>query len=100
MRGKKENNGAPAPRLNNQEVLGQILPWPQVLPRRQETSQQQIPIRPAPMEGVERINAIMANPQQRAGFPPRNPYTMDVDRRENRNCYTCDVIRRESMDRL
>jgi len=29
----------------------------------------------------------MANPQQRAGFPPRNPYAMDVDRRENRNCY-------------
>ena len=26
LRGKKENNGAPAPRLNNQEALGQILP--------------------------------------------------------------------------
>ena len=42
------------------------------------------------MEGVERTNMIMANPQQRAGFPPRNPYTMDVNRRENRNCYTCE----------
>jgi len=31
----------------------------------------------------------MAIPQQRAGFPQRNPYTMDVDRRENRNCYAC-----------
>jgi len=26
LRGKKENNGAPAPRLNNQEVFGQSLP--------------------------------------------------------------------------
>jgi len=42
---------------------------------------------PALMEGVERINAAMVNPQQRAGFPQRNPYVMDIDRRENRNCY-------------
>jgi len=41
------------------------------------------------MEGVERTNTAMATPQQRAGFPPRNPYAMDVDRRENRNCYAC-----------
>jgi len=41
------------------------------------------------MEGVERTNAVMVNPQQRAGFPPRNSYAMDVDKRENRNCYTC-----------
>jgi len=41
------------------------------------------------MEGVERTNAVMATPQQRAGFPQRNPYAMDVDRRENQNCYTC-----------
>ena len=27
--------------------------------------------------------------QQGAGFSPRNPYAMDVDRRENRNCYAC-----------
>ena len=40
------------------------------------------------MEEVERMNVIMAWPQQQgAGF--RNPYTMDVDRRENRNCYSC-----------
>ena len=31
----------------------------------------------------------MANPQQRAGFPQKNPYAIDMDRRENRNCYTC-----------
>ena len=39
LRGEKETNGAPAPRLNNQEVPGQALPWPQIWPRRQETSQ-------------------------------------------------------------
>jgi len=32
----------------------------------------------------------MANSQQRVGFPPRNLYAMDVDRRENRNCYVCE----------
>jgi len=30
LKGKKENNGAPAPRLNNQEAFEQSLPWPQV----------------------------------------------------------------------
>ena len=45
--------------------------------------------RPAPIEGVEKTNVIMANLQQRAGFPPRNSYAMDVDKRENRNCYAC-----------
>jgi len=34
LREKKENNRAPAPRLNNREAFGQSLPWPQVWPRR------------------------------------------------------------------
>jgi len=51
--------------------------------------QQQIPTELAPMEGVERTNAVMMNSQQRAGFPQRNLYSMDVDRRMNRNCYVC-----------
>jgi len=89
LRGKKETNGAPTPRLNQQGVLGQSLPWPQVWPRRQELPQQWVPTEPALMEGIERTNAAMATPQQRAGFPQRNPYAMDVDRRENRNCYAC-----------
>ena len=50
-------------------------------------SQQQVPTGPAPIEGAERTNTIMVNPQQRVGFLPRNPYTMDVDQ-GNRNCYT------------
>ena len=60
LRGKKETNGAPAPRLNNQGALGQSLLRPQVWPRRQETPQQQVPIGPTPMEGVERTNVVMA----------------------------------------
>ena len=65
------------------------MPWPQVWPRRQETPQQRVPTGPAPMEGMKRTNAAMATPQQRTGFPQKNPYTMDVNRRENRNCYAC-----------
>jgi len=87
LRGKKDTNGALTPRLNQQGALGQSLPWPQVWPRRQELPQQQILTGPAPMEGVERMNAAIATPQQRAGFPQRNPYAMDVNRRENQNCY-------------
>jgi len=90
LRGKKENNRAPASRLNNREAFGQSLPWPQVWPRRQELPQQWVLIGPAPMEGVERTNATMARPQQQgAGFPQRNPYAMDVHRRGNQNCYAC-----------
>jgi len=45
---------------------------------------------PAPMEGVERTNVAMTRPhQQGAGFPQRNLYAMDVDKRENRNYYAC-----------
>jgi len=39
LRGKKETNGAPAPRSNQQGALGQSLPWPQIWPRRQELPQ-------------------------------------------------------------
>ena len=66
------------------------MPWPQVWPRRQELPQQQVPIGPAPMEGVERTNVAMTKPQQQgAEFSQRNPYAMDIDRRENRSCYAC-----------
>ena len=89
MRGKKDNNGVLAPKLNQQEAPWQILPRPQVWLRRQELPQQWVPVGPAPMEGVERTNATVVTSQQRAGFPQRNPYAMDVDRRENRTCFAC-----------
>jgi len=44
---------------------------------------------PAPMEGVERTDTVIIYPQQRVGGTQRNPYAMNVDRRENRNCYNC-----------
>jgi len=44
----------------------------------------------APIEGVERTNVVMVRPQQQGtGFPQKNPYAMNVNRRENRNCYAC-----------
>jgi len=89
LRGKKETNRIPTPRLNQQGALGQSLPQPQIWSRRQETLQQQVPTGPAPMEGVERTNAAVATPQQRAGFPQRNPYAIDVDRRDNRIYFAC-----------
>jgi len=63
LRGKKKTNGVPAPRTNQQEALEQSLPWPQIWPRRQELPQQWVPIGPASMEGVERMNTAMVRPQ-------------------------------------
>jgi len=34
------------------------------------------------MEEVKRINAVMAIPQQRVGFPQRNSYAMNIDRKK------------------
>ena len=52
---------------------------------------QQATMGPAPMEGVERTNAVVVRGQgqgQSAGIPPRrDPFTMEVDR--GRNCYAC-----------
>ena len=50
---------------------------------------QQATTGPAPMEGVERTNAVVVRGTgQEAGGPPRrNPYVMEVDR--GRNCYAC-----------
>ena len=52
-------------------------------------SPQQVPIRPAPMEGVERINVIMVRGlgQSIGASPRRDPYAMEVDR--GRNYYAC-----------
>ena len=45
------------------------------------------------MERVERMNAAMVTPQQRVGFPQRNPYAIDVDRRDNRTYFACGGFR-------
>ena len=50
---------------------------------------QQATIGPAPMEGIERTNAVVVRgAEQGAGVPPRrDPFAMEVDR--GRNCYAC-----------
>ena len=50
---------------------------------------QQVTTGPAPMEGVERTNAVVIRGQgQGVGIPPRwDPFAMEVDR--GRNCYAC-----------
>ena len=52
---------------------------------------QQATIGPAPMEGIERTNAVVVRGQgagQDAGVSPRrDPFAMEVDR--GRNCYAC-----------
>ena len=50
---------------------------------------QQATTRPAPMEGVKKMNAVvLRGSEQGVGVPPRwDPYVMEVDR--GRNCYAC-----------
>ena len=83
-------------RLKKKEVGGgkqesrQILPRPLVWQKRQPLPQQATN-GPAPMEGVERTNAVVVRGQgqgQSAGAPPRwDPFAMEIDR--GRNCYAC-----------
>ena len=81
-------------RLKKKEVGGgkqeqrQSLPRPLVWQRRQPLPQQAT-TGPAPMEGVERTNAVVVRGAgQGVGAPPRrDPYAMEVDR--GRNCYAC-----------
>ena len=50
---------------------------------------QQVTIESAPMEGIERMNAVVVRGQgQGVGIPPRgNPFAMEIDR--GRNCFAC-----------
>ena len=67
----------------------QNLPRPLVWQRRQPP--QQVITGPAPMEGVERTNAVVVRGQgikQGVGAPPRrDPFAMEIDR--GRNCFAC-----------
>ena len=82
LRGKKEGGGG-GPKQEKQS-----LPQPLVWQRRQPVPQQAT-IGPAPMEGVERTNAVVVRGAgQGAGVPPRrDPFAMKVDR--GRNCFAC-----------
>jgi len=54
---------------------------------------QQATTRPAPIEGIERTNAVvMRGVGQGVGIPPRrDPFAIEVDR--GRNCYACGGFR-------
>ena len=82
LRGKKEQGGG-----TPKQEQRQNLPRPLVWQRRQMP--QQATTGPAPMEGVERTNAVVVRGAgQGAGVPPRrDPFAMEIDR--GRNCYAC-----------
>jgi len=86
MRGKKETAGG-ALKQEQRQSLPQLLVWQ----RRQMP--QQATMGPAPMEGVERTNAVVvrgsgAGVGQSMRVPPRwDPYAIEVD--HGRNCYAC-----------
>jgi len=82
LRGKKEATGG-APKQEQRQNLPQPLVWQ----RRQMP--QQATTGPAPMEGIERTNAVVVRGAgQGTGVPSRrDPFAMEVDR--GRNCYAC-----------
>jgi len=84
LQGKKEPEGE-AQKQEQRQSLPQLLVWQ----RRQPLPQQAI-TRPAPIEGVERTNAVVVRGQgQGAEIPPRwDPFAMEVDR--GKNCYACE----------
>jgi len=43
---------------------------------------------PAPIERVEKTNAVIVHPNLRGEFAQRNPYAIDINK-NNRNCYNC-----------
>ena len=57
--------------------------------QRRQAPSQQVTTRPAPMEGVERMNVMVVRESgQEMGAPlKRDPYAMEVD--HGRNCYAC-----------
>jgi len=79
---KKEMGGG----IQKQErqSLPRLLVW-----QRRQPLPQQATTGPAPMEGVERTNAVVIRGQEQGvGIPPRwDPYAMEVD--HGRNCYAC-----------
>ena len=87
LRGKKKVGGG-APKQEQRQSLPRLLVW-----QRRQPLPQQATIGPAPMEDVERMNAVVvkglgAGVGQNMGTSPRrDPYAIEIDR--GRNCYTC-----------
>jgi len=81
LRGKKETMGG-TPKQEQRQILPQPLVW-----QRRQPLPQQATMGPAPMEGIERTNAVVVRGQG-AGIPPRrDSFTMEIDR--GRNCFAC-----------
>ena len=87
LRGKKEPGGGALKQEQRQN-----LPRPLVWQKRQPLPQQ-VTTGPAPMERVERTNAVvLRGAEQGAVVPPRrDPFAMEVD--WDRNCYACGGFR-------
>ena len=87
LRGRKKQGGG-APKQEPRQNLPQPLVW-----QRRQPLPQQATIGPAPIEGVERMNAVVVKGSgvgsgQNMGAPLRwDSYAMEIDR--GRNCYTC-----------
>ena len=83
LQGKKEPGGG-APKQEQKQNLPRPLVW-----QRRQPLPQQATTGPAPMEGIERTNAVvMRGVGQGIGIPSRrDPFAMEVDR--GRNCYPC-----------
>jgi len=77
-------------RLRKKEIGGGIQKQER---QRRQPMPQQATMGPAPMEGVERTNAVVMRGQgQGTGIPPRqDPFAMDIDR--ERNCFACGGFR-------
>jgi len=82
MRGKKEGGGG-APKQEQRQSLPRPLVW-----QRRQTPQQ-VTTGPAPIEGIERTNAVVVRDAGQGArvSPRRDPYAMEVD--WGRNCYAC-----------
>ena len=80
---KKEVGGG---KQESRQILPRLLVW-----QKRQPLPQQVTTGPAPMEGMERTNAVVVRGQgqeQSAGAPPRrDPFAMEIDR--GRNCYAC-----------
>ena len=74
---KKKEVGGGAPKQEQRQSLPQPLVW-----QRRQPLPQQATTGPAPMEGIERTNAVVVRGAgQGAGVPPRrDPFAMEVDR--------------------
>ena len=83
LRGRKEQAGG-APKQEQRQILPRPLVW-----QRRQQFPQQVTTRPAPMEGIERTNAVVVRGAgQGEGAPLRqDPFAMEVD--WGRNCYAC-----------